>query len=190
MSCYRFRTGGSSEAGTRRWHSGKAHRLCRAEQRRWGGWPRRARVSPGKNCRPLLFVMRNCLDGAGPRGEKCRCTQDRPQGHLFGRSIAAAAATAIPSPAATLTGTSAATAVAAPAAAATVSRFGLINRQSPALDLFAVKRLDGRLGLRKCPIPDERPKLSLELLRPARRPAQGNDRNHTVQRMEPAHARC
>jgi len=86
--------------------------------------------------------MRNCLDGAGPRGEKCRCTQDRPQGHLFGRSIAAAAATAIPSPAATLTGTSAATAVAAPAAAAVLSRFGLINRQSPALDLFAVERLD------------------------------------------------
>jgi hypothetical protein len=38
--------------------------------------------------------------------------------------------------------TSAAAAVAAPTAAAVLSRFGLINRQSPALDLFAVERLD------------------------------------------------
>src|SRR5262249_4833032 len=81
--------------------------------------------------------------------------QDRPQGHLFGRLIAAAAATAIPSPAATPTGTAAAAAVAAAAAAAILSRLGLINRQSAALDLFAVKRLDGRLGLRVLAARDE-----------------------------------
>src|SRR5438128_834874 len=77
------------------------------------------------------------------------------KGACPGRLVAAAAATAVAAAAATTAtatpaGTAPAATVAAPtaAAAAIFPRLSLIYRQSPAFDLLAVERLDGRLGFR------------------------------------------
>src|SRR5262249_31593135 len=80
------------------------------------------------------------------------CIRRERRGVCLGRLIAAAATSAGAAPATTVAtpaGTAPATTVASPAAAATLfAPPSLIDRQSPAFDLLAVERLDGRLGFR------------------------------------------